>query len=143
MQRVVRPVPTKDEEFFWRGIEEEKLLIARCAGCSKLQHPPSPMCPQCGSVDWEVVESSGRGTVHSWIVSHHPSSPDDGLRIVALVDLGEGTRLVTNLVDVDPSAVNNDMAVEVTFREVDGVKLPQFRPAPAQDGSVGHGQVSV
>jgi uncharacterized OB-fold protein len=143
MQRVVRPLPTEDEEFFWRGIEEEKLLIARCSSCSKLQHPPSPMCPKCGSIDWEVLESSGRGTVHSWIVSHHPSKTDDGLRIVALVDLDEGTRLVTNLVDVDPAAVSNDMAVEVTFREVEGVKLPQFRPAPGSAGSIGYGAGSA
>ena len=134
MPHVVPPSPTRDEEFFWRGVAEDKLLIARCASCSKLQHPPSPMCPVCGSTEWDTVESSGRGTVHSWIVSHHPSRPDDDPRIVALVDLDEGTRLVTNLVDVDPSAVSNDMAVTVTFRELDGVKLPQFRPATAAVG---------
>ena len=131
MPRVVPPLPTRDEEFFWQGVAEDKLLIARCASCSKLQHPPSPMCPVCGSTEWGAVEASGRGTVHSWIVSHHPTRPDDDPRIVALVDLDEGTRLVTNLVDVDPSAVSNDMAVTVTFRELDGIKLPQFRPATA------------
>ncbi len=131
MPRVVPPLPTRDEEFFWRGVAEDKLLIARCASCSKLQHPPSPMCPVCGSTEWATVEASGRGTVHSWIVSHHPTRPDDDPRIVALVDLDEGTRLVTNLVDVDPSVVSNDMVVTVTFRELDGIKLPQFRPATA------------
>ncbi len=128
MPRIVPPLPTRDEEFFWQGVTEDKLLIARCASCSKLQHPPSPMCPVCGSTEWDTVEASGRATVHSWIVSHHPTRPDDDLRIVALVDLDEGTRLVTNLVDVDPSTVRNDMAVTVTFRELDGIKLPQFRP---------------
>jgi hypothetical protein len=136
MPHVVPPKPTRDEEFFWQGVAENKLLIARCASCSKLQQPPSPMCPVCGSIEWDSVESSGRGTVHSWIVSRHPSSADDAPRIVALVDLEEGTRLVTNLVDVDPSAVRNDMAVTVTFRELDGVKLPQFTPAPAPAGMV-------
>jgi uncharacterized OB-fold protein len=134
MPRVVPPLPTRDEEFFWRGVAEDKLLIARCASCSKLQHPPSPMCPVCGSTEWDSIESCGRGTVHSWIVSHHPSSPDDAPRIAALVDLDEGTRLVTNLVDVDPAAVSNDMAVALTFRELDGVKLPQFSPATASIG---------
>jgi hypothetical protein len=136
MPHVVPPKPTRDEEFFWQGVDENKLLIARCASCSKLQHPPSPMCPVCGSTDWDSVESSGKGTVHSWIVSLHPSRPDDAPRIVALVDLEEGTRLVTNLVDVDPSAVCNDMAVAVTFRELDGVKLPQFTPAADPVGAV-------
>lgn len=137
MQHVVPPSPSRDEEFFWRGVAEDKLLIACCANCSKLQHPPSPMCPVCGSTEWDTVESSGRGTVHSWIVSHHPARPDDAPRIVALVDLEEGTRLVTNLVDIDPPAVSNDMAVVVTFREVDGVKLPQFTPAIAAVDAVG------
>lgn len=136
MPHVVPPSPSRDEEFFWRGVAEDKLLIACCASCSKLQHPPSPMCPVCGSTEWDSVESSGRGTVHSWIVSHHPTGSDEALRIVALVDLDEGTRLVTNLVDVDPSAVSNDMAVAVTFRELDGVKLPQFRPAATPAGAV-------
>jgi uncharacterized OB-fold protein len=133
MPHVVPPSPTRDEEFFWQGVAEDKLLIARCANCSKLQHPPSPMCPVCGSTEWDSVESTGRGTVHSWIVSRHPSRPDDAPRIVALVDLDEGTRLVSNLVDIDPSAVHNDMAVAVTFRELDGVKLPQFTPAAVMD----------
>ncbi len=137
MPHVVAPVPSRDEEFFWRGVAEDKLLIARCARCSKLQHPPSPMCPVCGSTAWDAVESAGRGTLYSWIVSHHPTQPDDAPRIVALVDLAEGTRLVTNLVDVPPSAVRNGMAVELTFRELDGVKLPQFRPATASAGAGG------
>jgi hypothetical protein len=87
------------------------------------------MCPRCGSVDWTVQESSGRGTVHSWIVSRHPTEPDDAPRIVVLVDLEEGVRLVSNLSGVDAADVRNDMAVEVMFEAVDGVVLPQFRPA--------------
>jgi uncharacterized OB-fold protein len=137
MPSLVPPSPSRDEEFFWQGVAEDKLLIARCASCFKLQHPPSPMCPVCGSTEWDTVESSGRGTVHSWIVSHHPTRPDDAPRIVALVDLEEGTRLVTNLVDVDPSAVSNNMVVTVTFLELNGVKLPQFRPATTPAGAVG------
>jgi uncharacterized OB-fold protein len=136
MPHVVAPIPTPDEEFFWRGVAKGKLLIACCAICARLQHPPSPMCPACGSTEWDIRESSGRGTIHSWIVSHHPSRPDDAPRIVALVDLEEGTRLVTNLVDVDVSAVSNDMAVTLTFREFDGVKLPQFAPASGSAGVI-------
>ena len=76
-----------------------------------------------------MQEASGRGTVHSWIVSRHPTVSDEVPRIVALVELEEGVRLVSNLRDVDPAQVSNDMDVEVVFREIDGVKLPQFRPA--------------
>jgi uncharacterized protein len=126
---VIPPNVTRDDELFWRGVAEDRLLLTRCAKCSNLQHPPSPMCPVCGSLEWNAEEATGRGTVHSWIVSRHPTDIDEGPRIVALVELEERVRLVSNLQDVDPAQVANDMDVEVVFREVDGVKLPQFRPA--------------
>lgn len=129
MPHVIPPAVTRDDEFFWQGVAEGRLLLARCAECSNLQHPPSPMCPVCGSLEWTVQEASGRGTVHSWIVSRHPTELDDVPRIVALIELEEGVRLVSNLQDIDPAGVVNDMDVELVFREVDGVKLAQFRPA--------------
>jgi len=127
--RVVAPIVGKDDEYFWSGVAVGLLLARRCARCGRLQHPPSPMCPACGSLDWDVEQLSGRGTVHSWIVSHHPTQPDDAPRIVALIMLEEGLRLVSNLHDVDARDVVNDMEVEVVFVDVDGVRLPQFRPA--------------
>jgi hypothetical protein len=87
------------------------------------------MCPWCGALEWDVQELSGRGTLHSWIVSRHPSEPDDMARIVALVELDEGVRLVSNLVGIDVEEVQNGMPLEVLFAQVDGVALPQFRPA--------------
>jgi uncharacterized protein len=126
---VIPPNVTSDDEFFWAGVAQDRLLLARCAKCSNLQHPPSPMCPVCGSLEWDAQEATGRGTVHSWVVSRHPTEGDELPRIVALVELEEGHRLVSNLQDVDPAQVVNDMPVEVVFREVDGMKLPQFRPA--------------
>jgi uncharacterized OB-fold protein len=68
--------------------------------------------------------------VQSWIVSHHPTEPDGLTRIVALIDLDEGIRLVSNLRGVSVGEVRNDMPVEVDFVDVDGVRLPQFRPVP-------------
>jgi uncharacterized protein len=132
--QVIPPTTTRDDEFFWQGVAENKLLLARCANCSRLQHPPSPMCPKCGALEWTAQEATGRGTVHSWIVSRHPTEGDDRPRIVALVALQEGVRIVSNLQDVDPGDVTNDMDVEVVFSEVDGVKLPQFRPVTASTG---------
>jgi uncharacterized OB-fold protein len=76
---------------------------------------------------WTTRQASGRGTVYSWIVSHHPTEADALPRIVVLVDLEEGVRLVSNLLDVAPSEVRNGMAVELCFEEYDGVALPQFR----------------
>jgi uncharacterized OB-fold protein len=73
---------------------------------------------------------SGKGTVHSWIVSRHPSEPTADPRIVAVVALAEDDlRIVTNLVDVDPDTVAHGAPVVVCFRDHDGTVLPQFRPA--------------
>jgi uncharacterized OB-fold protein len=85
-------------------------------------------------VSWEAFEASGRGTIHSWIVSRHPTDPDDEARIVALVDLEEGVRLVSNVTDAPAGAVGNGMPVEVVFRKVDGTPLPQFRLAQQPAG---------
>ena len=129
MSRVRPPVPDRDDAFFWDGAAAGRLLIQRCAECATLRHPPGPMCARCGSLDWDTVEASGRGTVLSWIVSHHPTETDVDPRIVVLVELQEGTRLVANLVDVDPGATVDDMAVTVTFVDYDGTVMPQFSPA--------------
>jgi uncharacterized protein len=126
--RVKAPVVVDEDRFFWDGIHDGLLLLRQCARCGRLQHPPSPMCPECGSLEWSVRQMSGRGTVHSWIVSHHPSDPDDTPRIAAVIDLAEGPRFVSNLVDCEPDGVVNDMPVEVVFIDVDSVRLPQFRP---------------
>lgn len=126
---MIAPVPGHDDLFFWDAVAEQRLVVRRCASCARLQQPPSPMCPACGSVEWTVEEVSGTGEVYSWIVSRHPNQPGEDARIVVVVELAEGVRLVSNLRDIDPADVHNGMPVEVMFAEVDGVVLPQFRPA--------------
>ena len=129
MPKVIPPSVDKDDEYFWLGVQNDQLLLQRCSSCATLRHPPVPMCGRCHSTTWETTPSSGAGTVHSWIVSRHPTEPDDDARIVILVELDEGMRFVSNLVDIGIADVRNEMRVELCFRELDGVKLPQFRPA--------------
>jgi uncharacterized OB-fold protein len=121
-----------DTRFFWEGAKEHKLLLQRCGGCRSLRHPPRPMCPRCQSLDWDTIESSGRGVVYSFVMPRHPPLPwFDQPYVVALVELEEGTRFVSNLCHVDPADVRNGMRVEVFFEEFepDGLVLPLFRPA--------------
>jgi uncharacterized OB-fold protein len=125
---VIPPRPDHDDRFFWDAVAHHRLVVRRCASCARSQQPPSPMCPACGSVDWTVEEVSGQGEVYSWIVSRHPNQPDEDARIVAVIELAEGVRLVSNLRDIEPVDVRNGMQVEVVFAEVGGVVLPQFRP---------------
>jgi uncharacterized OB-fold protein len=129
MPLVRQPVTDEDSRFFWDGVQEGRLLVQRCSGCSALRHPPGPMCPECLSLEWEAVEASGRGTVYAWVLSHHPTEPDGDPRVVVLVDLEEGVRLVSNLRDLPWTEVRNDIPVEIFFDDVDGVRLPQFRPS--------------
>jgi uncharacterized OB-fold protein len=133
VSRVVPPSPVLDDAFFWEGVTRHELLLRRCAQCARLHHPPSPMCPHCGSVQWRTEAASGAGTVHSWIVSAHPTQPDDSPRIVVLVDLAEGVRFVANLTGIDAADVTVGLPVRVTFETVGGVLLPQFRPAGAEE----------
>jgi uncharacterized protein len=98
-----------------------------------LRHPPRPMCPSCNTLEWDTVEASGRGELLSFVLPRHPPMPfmDEGY-IVALVELDEGTRLLSNLCDVAPEEASIGMPVEVFYAEFDGgLVLHQFRPAGA------------
>lgn len=128
-----RPAPTvtPDTAFFWDGVKEHRLPIQRCRGCAALRHPARPMCPRCQSVEWDSVDSSGRGTVFSFVMPQYPPYPwFDYPYIVALVELEEGTRLVSNLSECSPEEARIGMPVEVFYQHFDdGLVLPMFRPA--------------
>lgn len=126
-----RPAINRDNAFWFEGLREDKLLIQRCTGCGTLRHPPQPMCPGCQSLEWDTLEASGRGTVYSFVVNHHPRIPSFDYPLpVVLVELEEGTRLVSNIVDIDVDAIEIGMPVQVRFEDFgDGLVLPQFAPA--------------
>lgn len=133
MSSRLAPAVTHDTQFFWDGCTQHQLLIQRCTGCQALRHPPRPMCPRCNSVEWDTIESSGRGDVFSFVMPHHPPYPwFEYPYIVVLVQLEEGIRLVSNLCEIAPEDVAIGMAVEVFYEEFeDGLVLPQFRPTVA------------
>ena len=125
----LRPGITHDNRFFWEGLVRHKLLIQRCASCRRLQHPPAPMCPGCHSFEMEAIEASGRGIVHSFVVAHHPPIPPfEYPNVIVLVELEEGTRLVSRLVGTQPDDVAIGMPVAVEFEELaDDFVLHRFR----------------
>ena len=128
-----RPALTQDNAFFFEGARAGTLLIQRCTSCGQLRHPPRPACATCGSFEWDTVEASGQGTVFSFVVVHHPQIPAFDYPLpIAVVELEEGTRLVADLIGVDPGAVEVGMAVEVEMVAVDDeLTLPMFRPRRA------------
>jgi uncharacterized OB-fold protein len=91
------------------------------------------MCPHCHSSDWDTVKASGRGRVHSFVVYHYPVVPPfEAPYVVALIDLEEGVRLVSNLVEIGPEDASIGLEVAVRFVAVDDdLTLPMFGP---QDG---------
>jgi uncharacterized OB-fold protein/acyl dehydratase len=130
-----RPAITHDNSFFFEGARQGKLLVQRCSSCGRLRHPPRPACTNCQSFDWKPAEASGRGVVYSYVVVHHPQVPGFEYPLpIAVVELTEGTRLVADLVDVDPDDVKIGMEVQCAFVKVDDeLTLPMFRPVRGGD----------
>jgi uncharacterized OB-fold protein len=134
-ERALRPRPaiTHDNEFWFDAAREHRLVIQRCTACGALRHPPSPVCPSCNSFDWDTVDASGRGTVYSYIVNHHPQHPAFDYPLpIGVIELEEGTRLIADIVEIDPADVKIGMEVELDFIDPDPeLSLPVFRPAKA------------
>jgi hypothetical protein len=119
----------EDTSFFWKAAAEGRLAIQRCSGCGLLRHPPGPACPSCQSLEWEPAEVSGRGTLYSYTVIHHPPAPGfDGPAIAAVVALEEGPRLISNITGTDPETLRIGEPLEVWFLpQAEGWTAPQFR----------------
>ncbi|MGC4979970.1 bifunctional MaoC family dehydratase N-terminal/OB-fold nucleic acid binding domain-containing protein [Streptomyces sp. DT193] len=126
-----RPVINRDNAGFWEGVGRHRLLIQRCTACGTLRFPWLPGCGACGCPDWDTVESGGEGTVYSYVVMHHPPFPAFGPPYaVALVELAEGVRIVSNVVGVPYDEVRIGMPVRLEFRCYDeDLELPVFRAA--------------
>jgi uncharacterized OB-fold protein len=127
------PIVAPDAKFFWDAADRGELVGQRCGQCGVFRFPPRPMCPHCHSLERQVVPLSGRGRVYSWIRPVHPkpfgfSEPP----IVALIELAEGFRLVSNLVGIAFQDVRADLPVAVEFAATQGGhRVPVFRPVPA------------
>ena len=132
MSRPVIPVANFDTQPFWDGCARGELLLQRCSACGSVRHPPSPICAHCLSDRHTWVPASGRGKVYTFVVVRETRARGwDKMvpYVVAVVELEEGPRMLSNLVSVEPDAVRIEMPVEATFAELDGTtKLPLFRP---------------
>ena len=112
---LMRPAASHDTAFFWEGVAAHELRIQRRPDGS-LQHPPLPAVWQDKSAPVDYVVSSGRGSVFSFVVHHAPKVPGRSLPfVIALVELGEGVRMLGELRNVDPDAVEIGMSVRATY----------------------------
>jgi len=125
-----------DSRWWWEAIDEQRLLLPRCDVCGRHFFPPQPTCTHCGSDRWHPAESTGRGTVYSWVVVHlplHPAFKDDAPYTIVAAELEEGVRILGRLKngggDVAPGA-----ALVARFYEVGGRTLLEFELADNDGG---------
>lgn len=130
----IKPPLSLDNAWWWESAAEGKLGIQQCSSCGVLRHPPRPMCSECRSSEWEVLESSGQGTVISYTVIHEPKFPGYSYPLIIVVaELAEGTRLVAELKDCEPEDASFGMPVTAFIHEdEDGFKVPMFRPTDGE-----------
>ena len=130
-----RPVPQPDlvSAPFWEATLRGELLIQKCPACGHRQFYPRALCTACAATpEWEVA--SGKGVVHTFsVIRQNPAQPFKRWRpyTVAIVELDEGVRMMTELIGIAADDVTIGMEVEVAFvpaHEVDDVALPFFRP---------------
>ncbi len=131
-----RPVPPTSAltQPYWDAARRGQMAVQRCERCGHRPFPPRATCPSCGarSLSWSPV--SGRATVSSYTIAHRPPHPAFAAQlplVVAIVELEEGPRMVTNIVGCDPADVEVGMAVEATSKRIDDsdMVLPVFTPA--------------
>ncbi len=126
------PKPTPETQHYWDGTKAGELRLQSCNACDHTYFPPRPFCPKCGSRDVKVIKASGRGTLYSYIINHLPAPGFTSPFTVAIVQLEEGPRMMSNILECEatPEALQLDIPLEVTFEKLsDEITLPQFKPA--------------
>ncbi len=125
------PVASMATEPFWDGCAAGELRLPRCRACGKVHFYPCPFCPHCGAENIEWVRAAGTGTVWATTVVHSSfwgdAWADDLPYNVALVELDEGVRLVSNVLGTPPENVRVGARVQVEFIRRGTTALPMFR----------------
>ena len=128
-----KPVPEVTAELrpFFEGAKRGELLVQKCGGCGRHRFPPRAICSDCLSREAGWARVSGRGTVFSFAVMHqvyHPAFAAEAPYPIVVVELEEGARMISNVVDCPPADLKVGLPVEVVFeRQTDDVTLPKFR----------------
>lgn len=125
------PQPTEITEPFWNALAEERLALQRCGSCGRWVHYPRARCPHCGSDELGWEEVSGEGVLYTFTVARQATAPpfaDEVPQLIAVVELPEGVRLSTTLVDTDPASLVVGAAVTPVFdHRPEGATLLRYR----------------
>lgn len=129
------PVPTPETRHFWEGTSAGELRLQRCDDCRHTYFPPRPFCPKCASRKVSVEKASGKARLFSYVIHHRPAPGFTPPYAIAVVELAEGPRMMTNIVGCPqtPDALVLDMPLEVAFeKQTDQITLAFFKPAGSQ-----------
>ncbi len=135
-----KPLPTIDPDSapFWNAAREGRLDVPQCGGCGRAYFPPRLLCPHCHEEIGGWLTCEGRGTIYSFTVARRPAHPgfeDEVPYVVALIELDEGVRMMSNVVTDDPDSVRIGDSVEVFFeRASEEITMPKFRRLGAGEG---------
>ena len=126
------PIIDKISERFWQGCKKHELVIERCLNCGTYIYYPRLVCIKCISKNLEWVKVSGKGKLYSFSIVYRPPSEvfkEDVPYVVGLIELDEGVRLMSNIVNSKLEDIKIGMPVEVVFDDVtEEITLPKFRP---------------
>ena len=134
MSEYTKTVPEINESTrkYWEACKAHTLLLPKCRACGEVFFFPNDFCVNCLSKDIEWIEAGGKGTVHTFSVIYRPPSAsfaDNVPYVVAIIELEEGPRMMSNVVGISPEAVRVGMRVQVVFDDItDEISLPKFRP---------------
>jgi len=133
MLGAIHPTKDMDSKPYWEWLQKEDFRLQKCDGCGKFRFPPYPSCPYCGKAGGDWVYLSGKGKIYSWFVANvtpEPRYKEDVPYIIATIQLEEGPRIVSRLVDCPPDKVKGDMPVKGKYHRVDkDLVLYVFEPA--------------
>lgn len=117
---------------YWEALRQKRLVIQQCGGCGRHRHYPQPMCPHCHSMDVNWREIGGKGTVHSWTITHQTGIPgfaDQTPYAFVTVDLPEGVRIAAPLRQASLDALRIGLPVRLDFEPAgDDAFRPVFLP---------------
>lgn len=139
---IAKPAPTGTAltKCYWEYASRGQLLIQRCAECGLYQHYPAWMCRSCWAEDLAWVQACGTGTVWTFTtvgIPGHPGWRDETPYVLALVELDEGPRLMTNIVDCPVDVIHVGQRVQLVTTVRDGQPPLQFRPATNSTNRIG------
>ncbi len=129
-----QPIPNTDTAPFWAACDEGRLVYQRCTACGHDQFYPRAHCLRCQGRDLDWIEAEPEGEVYSYtVVERAPTKAfrPDAPYVIALIDLADGFRMMMNVRECDPAAVEIGMKVKIVFERPDGggQALPQAVPA--------------